>query len=125
MKYIIRNQEDLARLRNATLKMSLRSIVIESSAVQNTRIEKQLNRYYFACGCQSGSVCVLLTLLVSVIFGFIYDFRGPMIWWKILIYMAISAITGKGIGLLWSYMQLRKLYRQLDPLLSSETHLIS
>jgi hypothetical protein len=125
MKYIVSNREELAELRNATLKMSLRSIAIESNAVQDARIEKQLNRHYFACGCQSGSVCVLLTLLVSVIVGFMYGFHGTMIWWRILIYMAVAAIAGKCIGLLWSYVRLRKLYRQLGSLLPPKAQLIS
>ncbi len=125
MKYIICNQEDLAKLQNAHLKMSIRSIFIGHNDLQNSRIEKQLNRHYFACGCQSGSVAVLLTLFVSLLSGFKYGFDGPVLWWKILLYMAAAAIAGKAAGLLWSHLRLRSLYRQLFSLLPKQPQNIS
>ena len=121
MKYTICNREDLAKLKDANLKMSIRSILIGHNAVQNSRIEKQLNRHYFACGCQSGSVFVLLTLFVSLLSGFIYGFRGPVLWWKIMLYMAAAAVIGKAAGLLWSHLRLRSLYRQLYTLLPQQS----
>jgi hypothetical protein len=124
MKYIVSNQEELAELRNATLKMSLHSIAIESDAVQDSRLEKQLNRHYFACGCQSGSVCVLLTLLASAVAGLLYGFHGTFLWWKILIYLAVAAIVGKCLGLFWSHVQLHKIYRQLSSLLPPKARLM-
>ena len=126
MKYVLSNREELADLRNrnSNFKMSLRRIAIESNTVQDKRIEKQLNKHFFACGCQSGSVFVLITLISSLIIGLMYGFHGILIWWKILIYMSIAAIVGKCLGLLWSHMHLRRIYKQLNIMLPPKAHLI-
>jgi len=114
MKYIVKNLHDLAELKNANLKMSLRSIEIADITLKEKGIEKQLNRHYFACGCQTGSLFVLVTMLTSIIAGVSFGFQGNLVWWKIMIYLAVAAIIGKSFGLLWSYIQLHKIYHTLS-----------
>lgn len=117
MKYILRSREELEELKKGNLRMSLRNISIESDSIQDPQIEKRLNRHFFACGCQTGSVFVLLTLTVCLVIGFLFGFYGLFEWWKIMLYVAFAALIGKLLGLFWRLIQLRKLYKQLESLL--------
>jgi hypothetical protein len=107
----------LHRLRAPLTRRTVRSIVVvdpDLAPHTTARIEAQLNRWYFACGCEQGSVAVLLSLVASVLGGLLQGFDGPLAWWRILIYAAAAAFTGKLLGLGYARVRLRHLYRRLE-----------
>jgi hypothetical protein len=107
----------LDRLRVPSTRRIVRSIVvIDPDIAPQTAawMELRLNRWYFACGCEQGSVAVLLTLVTSVLWGMLQGFDGPLIWWRILSYVAASALVGKLLGLGYARVRLRYLYRRLE-----------
>ncbi|MBI3150125.1 MAG: hypothetical protein HYZ17_16600 [Betaproteobacteria bacterium] len=115
--YELTGPETLARLRSAPMKQCIRSIAVVDSRLpddQARALERQLNRWYFACGCEQGSLAVLLTLLTSVAGGLRAGFDGALAWWCIVGYVMVAAFVGKVLGLLYAKARLRGLYRRLD-----------
>lgn len=109
--------ETLARLRGTPMKQNIRSITVVDSGLpadEARSLERQLNRWYFACGCEQGSLAVLLTLLTSVAAGLRAGFDGALAWWCIVGYVMAAALVGKVLGLLYAKTRLRGLYRRLE-----------
>lgn len=109
--------EALARLRRAPMKQCIRSIAVVDSNLPDDEaraLERRLNRWYFACGCEQGSLAVLLTLITSVAAGLNAGFDGGLAWWCIVGYVMAAALVGKVLGLLYAKARLRGLYRRLD-----------
>jgi hypothetical protein len=109
--------ESLARLRRASMKQCIRSIAVVDSNLPGDEaraLERRLNRWYFACGCEQGSIAVLLTLLTSVAAGLNAGFDGGLAWWCIVGYVMAAALVGKVLGLLYAKARLRGLYRRLE-----------
>lgn len=114
---VLRGPESLRRLRDPNTKRVVRRIVVADPRLDGadaTRLEQQLNRWYFACGCEQGSAAVLLTLMVSVWGGIANDFDGPFVWWRVLVYAMVAALVGKAAGLAVARLRLRALLRRLE-----------
>jgi hypothetical protein len=107
MDYILNDIGALERLkREKMLKHGIRRIV---SPLQ----EKQLNRYYFACGCREGAIGVYLSLFCFGLFWWRNGFVGISAWW-VLVIAAVASFIGKISGLVLSRYRLRKVYRELE-----------
>lgn len=116
---VLDGPESLARLRAPATKRRIRSIAVSDSesppdAVRS--LERKLNRWYFACGCEQGSVAVLATLAGCLAAGFIAGFEGPFAWWRIIGYTMAAALGGKVFGLAYSRARLLGLYQRLEAL---------
>jgi len=112
MELVVRDRTTLVELRQPGMKARIRRIKLEGPIADPT-MERALNRAYFACGCEEGSVAVLMTLLTSLLLGVIGGFEGALAWWCIAIYLAVSALLGKAIGLMLSSLRLRRIWRSL------------
>jgi hypothetical protein len=113
----IAGMRSLERLRDPSTKRVIRRIaVIDPAWPADTarRLERQLNRWYFSCGCELGSVAVLATLLACTATGFVAGFDGPLTWWRILAYAMLAALAGKLLALAYAGARLSGLYRRLE-----------
>lgn len=109
--------DSLERLRASSTKRVIRSIAVVDPELPTDaarRLERQLNRWYFACGCEQGSMAVLVTLLACSATGLVAGFDGPFEWWRIVGYVMAAALGGKALGLAYAKARLRGLYRRLE-----------
>lgn len=109
--------DSLERLRASSTKRVIRSIVVVAPELPPDavrRLERQLNRWYFACGCEQGSMAVLGTLLSCLTIGICLGFDGALEWWRIALYMMAAALAGKALGLAYAKVRLRGLYRRIE-----------
>ena len=109
--------DSLERLRTSSTKRVIRSIVVVDPELPTgaaRQLERQLNRWYFACGCEQGSMAVLVTLLACSAAGFVAGFAGPFEWWRIVGYVMAAALSGKVLGLAYARARLRWHYRHLE-----------
>lgn len=109
--------DSLERLRASSTKRVIRSIAVVDPELPTDaarRLERQLNRWYFACGCEQGSISVLVTLLVCSATGLAAGFHGSFEWWRIVGYVMAAALAGKALGLAYAKARLRGHYRQLE-----------
>jgi hypothetical protein len=113
MEFVVDSPETLAQLRRPGTKAKTRRIRLRGP-LADERIETALNDNYYACGCRQGSVAVMAALITSVALGITYGFEGPLIWWRIGLYMAGAALFGKLCGLAYSRIRLHSIYRQLE-----------
>lgn len=114
---VLSDAASLDRLRHPDTKRVVRRVVVADPRVTTTealRIEQQLNRWYFACGCEQGSAAVLVTLVLSVWGGIVNDFAGAFVWWRVLAYAMGAALAGKAAGLAYARLRLRAVLRRLD-----------
>jgi hypothetical protein len=113
MDYLVDDLAALAHLRQPDVRATIRHIRL-GGRLADEQIEKSLNDSYFACGCQQGSLAVIVTLVGSVALGLIFGFDGALIWWCIGLYLAGAALLGKLFGLGISRLRLHRIYRQLQ-----------
>src|SRR3954451_3034200 len=108
--------DTLPALRSMSTKHVRRIIVIDASMPSDEArtLERRLNRWYFACGCEQGSVVVMLTLFTCAAAGIVHGFDGPFTWWRIVAYLLTAALAGKALGLAYAKARLHHLYRQLE-----------
>lgn len=103
----------LDRLRDPTTRLAARHIRLEGP-LDDPLLERRLNAVYVACGCQAGSVAVLITTLVCVLGGLTGGFDGRLGWWWVALYVASAAAAGKLAGLAIARLQLRSILRTLS-----------
>lgn len=109
--------DSLERLRASSTKRVIRSITLVAPELPTDvarRLERQLNRWYFACGCEQGSLSVLMMLLACLTVGIVAGFDGPLQWWRIVAYVMAAALGGKALGIAYAKARLRGLYRRLE-----------
>jgi len=115
MIYTIYNLTTLKKLkREKTLKNSIRKIQLKIDDPSAPSLEKKLNRYFFACGCQEGSIVVSITLGISLIAWAIIGFPRIQPWWMPLAALAIASIIGKITGLIISWRKLKTIFNYLE-----------
>ena len=123
MEYIVDSLASLEQLRSG--KPAIRRIRL-AGPLADEGTERALNRAYFACGCELGSVTVMAVLVASVLLGLLRGFDGALAWWCILLYLAAAALIGKAAGLTLARLRLAQLYSRLksraapfpDPIMS-------
>lgn len=103
----------LDRLRDPTARLTARHISLEGPWGDPV-LERRLNAAYFACGCQAGSVAVLITMLASVLAGLARGFDGRLGWSWVALYVVGAAAAGKLSGLAIARLQLRSILRTLS-----------
>ena len=103
----------LDRLRDPTTRLTTRHISLEGP-FDDPPLERRLNAAYFACGCQTGSVAVLIVMLASVLGGLTQGFDGRLGWLWVALYVAGAAVAGKLAGLAIARLQLRSILRSLS-----------
>ena len=110
-------RDSLDRLRATSIKAISRRITVTDPTFSPDTLaglERSLNRWYFACGCEQGSVTVLLTLAASMAAGVVNNFDTPFEWWQIIGYLIAAGLVGKALGLTYAKLRLHGLYRYLD-----------
>jgi len=90
----------------------------ELSVDENLKISNRVNDYHNECGCKSGSLFMILTLIITVSTYFIYGGNLSSITlygiiWCISIIL-FAAFAGKGIGLLYARWKLIRLSQNLQ-----------
>lgn len=110
MEFIVDSLASLEQLRGG--RSAIRRIRL-AGPLADFSTERALNRAYFACGCEQGSVTVMAVLVASVLLGLIRGFDGAFAWWCILLYLAAAALIGKAAGLTIARLRLARLYSQL------------
>lgn len=78
------------------------------------RLERRLNDWYFACGCEQGSVAVTVTLVACITLGMFHGFDGAFAWWRVAAYVLGAALVGKTVGLAYAKVRLRVTLRRLE-----------
>lgn len=112
MQYLIDDSDSLAALRKRQLPAGSTRIVL-GGPFANDDVERRLNRAYFACGCEEGSVAVLLALIASAFGAVTTGWDGAFTWWRIAAYVSVAALAGKGVGLAWARVRLGRVHRHL------------
>lgn len=113
MHYLISDTASLARLQQRTLPAGTTQLTL-SGPFADDDLQRTLNSAYFACGCEEGSVAVLLALSVSVFGAATTGLDGSFAWWRIAGYLAVAALGGKGVGLALARVRLRRVLRRLS-----------
>jgi hypothetical protein len=116
---LVDGRDGLAELRRPGARATLRRIRLGGRLSDQTT-EKALNAAFFSCGCEHGSVAVMLILAGSVAAGLTVGFTAAFTWWRIGIYLAVAAATGKAIGLTIARVRLRAILRRLDRALAAQ-----
>ncbi|MGL5864323.1 MAG: hypothetical protein ACRCYX_00420 [Dermatophilaceae bacterium] len=112
MDYVVDSAETLRGLRSPGRRAVIRRVRL-GGPLADASLEKRLNRAYFACGCDTGSVAVGMTLLVCVSGALTTGLGGAFGPWHIAGYLAGAALAGKAFGLAVARTQLRTVERQL------------
>lgn len=90
----------------------------ELSPDENQMTGNQINRYNNACGCETGSLFMSLTLISTVAAYFISGGKFSTITFSQVLWGAgitlFAALAGKGIGLLFARWKLIKLSDSLE-----------
>ena len=114
--------ESIALLRKPDTKRLIRHIAVPnprsldpSMSERSTHLlERRLNSWYFACGCEQGSVGVFLTLFISLMLGFRRGFDGSLAWWRVTAYVFGAALIGKAVGLAYAKARLGLTLKRLE-----------
>ncbi|MCC6281808.1 MAG: hypothetical protein IT262_14465 [Saprospiraceae bacterium] len=116
MNYIVSDKVSLERLMmDKTIKNSFRRIKLEFANFENTKEwEDKINKNYFACGCETGSMAVCAVLVIFVVLWSIGSLFAIFTWWKMIATIFAAALTGKIAGLVLSHFQLQKLVKELE-----------
>jgi hypothetical protein len=116
MEYQLNDIDALQRLRSdPTLKNSIRRIKLTTDNNLNAEmVEEKLNKYYFACGCQAGTIAVYLAMLSYLLIWWGSGFTLSINWWKIAATLIVVALAGKLVGLLISKYRLEQTFRVLE-----------
>ncbi len=122
MNYSVNNMDSLEKLRkDKSIKQSIRKVMLDipdKNLVQ--RLERKLNKHYFACGCQEGAFSVYLALFGVILSCWLLHINIISSWWRILTVLAIAALFGKLFGLLLSSFKLKKIYHNLENYFNNE-----
>ena len=80
------------------------------------RLEQNINKEYFACGCSQGAKALLIGLLLFIVIGSVghYSFNWSVMKTIITIFggTIASAVLGKVIGLISANMRLKRIVRE-------------
>lgn len=119
MGYVVKNTEMLDELLQKK-KYHISNIVIdlpELTIEENQFYSKRINKYYFACGCDTGTYFMVGAFLLSLMLFFFNLILVEMGLFKWIIYSLIlillSAIVGKLVGLTFSKIKLYKTIKLL------------
>lgn len=120
MSYIIRNLEELNSLKK-NKKTNLSEIIIDLPNItieENQKYSAKINKYYFACGCETGTyfmVIAILSMIILSAFGFI--FKDTSLLWSIIysvIFVLIFSIIGKLSGLSLAKINLNRTIKKIN-----------
>lgn len=115
MIYTVYDLTTLKKLKHEkTLKNSIRKIQLQIDDPSAPSLERKLNRYFFACGCQEGSVAVSITLGILLITWAAIGFPRVQHWWMPLAALAVVSIIGKIAGLIISWRKLKTIFNYLE-----------
>lgn len=105
----------LATLNRRGLRASIRRIALADAErlPDGAHLERQINRWFFACGCEQGSFTVLLVAAGSITAGLWHGFDGPLAWWRVVAYVAAAALVGKVAGIAHARLRVRRVRRRL------------
>jgi hypothetical protein len=112
VELIVDSAESLRALREPGRRGTVRRVRL-GGPLADERLEKRLNDAYFACGCDTGSIAVSLTLAACVAGGVVTHLHGAFGPWHIAGYLAAAAIAGKTLGLAAARIRLRRITRRL------------
>lgn len=121
MEFIVDSAESLRELREPGRRRTVRRVRL-GGPLTDDRLERRLNEAYFACGCDTGSIAVTLTLAACVAGGIITRLQGAFGPWHIAGYLAAAAVAGKTIGLAAARIRLRQIERRLRARLATSPH---
>ncbi|UYM06538.1 hypothetical protein [Solicola gregarius] len=113
MEHVVDDLGSLSALRTRGTKATVERIRLDGR-LADTASERALNRTYFSCGCEQGSVAVLLTMVGCVVGVLVHGPGAPFGWWQIGVYLAVSAVVGKAVGLFVARLLFRRIYRRLE-----------
>lgn len=85
-------------------------------------LEEKLNKYYFECGCKTGSSFVIVGIIISIIHFVIHAEQFSIYYILYYVITTISfAIIGKLVGLLNARIKLIRLQKEVAELYSKNT----
>ncbi|CAZ98433.1 hypothetical protein Q4603_09370 [Zobellia galactanivorans] len=120
MIYIVKDLASLEELKsNPNLKQVYRKIQLDENLPLSTRYSKQLNKYYYACGCQEGSMAVFACMVGMATAYFVTDGQFFDTWWKGIAVLVIAALLGKTAGIVYAKLKLNETLRALKKALAT------
>lgn len=117
MDFVVTNRDTLNRLRrDSSLRRTVRRIKIDSRLELGDagKLESQINRSYFSCGCRSGILTVYAALALVGATWRIAPGITAWVWWKVALVGIIAAFVGKVAGLLVGRYRLKRALDRLD-----------
>lgn len=109
MTYIINDLKSLEKLiKDKNLRRSLRKIQLDLPISNSENYSREINKYYFACGCEQGAITVFATILIVAIIFVTTDLPILENWWYALIYLLVGAILGKVYGIVHKKIMFQK-----------------
>lgn len=118
IEYTVSDIDSLNNLKNdRAIKDRIRKIKIDinkSNPLDIRELEHDINKHYFACGCEQGTISVYISLL-ALLTIWLVDTTNILIHWKFIICILLSsAFVGKAIGLIYSRYKLRFIYAKIN-----------
>ena len=114
MNYIVNNIESLEELRkDKNIRNSIRKIQLDLKVNNVAHYTKQINKYYFSCGCEQGAIAVFITIFIVGIIYSTTDWSILNEWWYGIIYLLLGALIGKLYGIIHKKVMFHKTVKAL------------
>lgn len=113
MKFVVDDAVSFTALQKRELPPDVTHVSLRGPFTDD-RLERRVNSSYFSCGCEEGSVAVLLALFVSTFGAITSGLDGTFTWWRIVAYVGAAALGGKGLGLALARIRLRRACQELE-----------
>ena len=126
MIYLVNDITSLEKLsKDKNLRRSLRKIQLDLPISNSENYSKEINKRYFACGCEHGALALLITILAVMVLYFTTELPIIKYWWYVPIYLLIGAFIGKIYGIVYEKIQFNKTIKSLrKELLNRESNII-
>lgn len=127
MKCIVKDKATLLKLlKNKREKSKLTDIIFDFDGLTNEdnfRYNKKFNKYYFACGCNTGTFFIFISItLILILYCSNLFFTNTSLFNGIIysiIFIVGFAVLGKFIGLLIAKLKLIFLVNELNKLIKN------
>lgn len=119
MNYIISDIESLEKLtKDKNLRNSIRKIQLNLKITNIESYSKQINKYYFSCGCKQGAISFFVSILIVIFIYFTIDSFIFKKWWYIALYLFLGTLIGKIYGIIFKEVMIKKIIKTLKKELS-------
>lgn len=116
--FVVSDKESLLKLTSDNKLKDTQKIKLEISQLdtnENAIYEKKINRWFYACGCESGAIFCSVAMIIYSIFSL---FNTHTWTWSLvkngIVILFLSGLAGKLVGLFLARLQLNTTIKDLS-----------